>query len=88
MLEFLSVAKRITLYLARISPQQTIDGLVQELRRQLHEEEPGGSGLLGSAPHSEGPVGSDFRTLLQQAAAGECVRRCWIVSLYVQKART
>eukprot|EP00775_Hariotina_reticulata_P013221 gene13221-13351_t len=39
MLEFLGVSKRICLYLARISPQQTIDHLVYEISLQLHEEE-------------------------------------------------
>lgn len=38
MLEYFSVAQRICLYLARISPQQTIDHLVYELSLGLHED--------------------------------------------------
>jgi hypothetical protein len=51
MLEYLGVSKRICLYLARISPQQTIDHLVYEISLQLHEEEgaAGGSSSSGAA---------------------------------------
>lgn len=38
MLEYFSVAQRICLYLARISPQQTIDHLVYEVSLGLHED--------------------------------------------------
>jgi hypothetical protein len=48
MLEYLSVSKRICLYLARISPQQTIDHLVYEISLQLHEIE----GAAGSGSSS------------------------------------
>jgi hypothetical protein len=37
-LEYFSVAQRICLYLARISPQQTIDHLVYEVSLGLHED--------------------------------------------------
>jgi hypothetical protein len=47
MLEYLGVSKRICLYLARISPQQTIDHLVYEISLQLHEEE-GAAGSSGN----------------------------------------
>ena len=44
MLEYLGVAKRICLYLARINPQQTIDHLVYEVsRQQLEDEGPAGA---------------------------------------------
>ncbi|CAI5980131.1 unnamed protein product, partial [Closterium sp. NIES-64] len=36
---YFSVAKRISLYLARISPQQTIDHLVYELSQRMSEED-------------------------------------------------
>lgn len=49
MLEYLGVAQRICLYLARTSPQQTIDHLVYELSLQLLEEEP--------PPGAGGPAG-------------------------------
>lgn len=63
MLEYFSVGKRIALYLARISPQQTIDHLVYETSLQLHEEEPGQS-PLGSAHQSDGSL--EFTSLLQE----------------------
>lgn len=47
MLEYLGVSKRICLYLARISPQQTIDHLVYEISLQLHEEEGAAGGAAG-----------------------------------------
>jgi hypothetical protein len=70
MLEFFSVGKRIGLYLARISPQQTIDHLMFELSLQLYEEEPGCTGPLGSGQPQEPSPGGDFGELLQEGAAG------------------
>lgn len=43
LLEYLGVAKRICLYLARVSPQQTIDHLVYEASLLLHEDDPMGN---------------------------------------------
>lgn len=37
--KFFCVGKRLALYLARVSPQPTIDGLVWEVSQQLHEED-------------------------------------------------
>jgi len=35
---YLTVAKRVVLYMARAAPQQSIDHLVTEAARQLHED--------------------------------------------------
>ncbi|KAG2450803.1 hypothetical protein HYH02_004640 [Chlamydomonas schloesseri] len=44
MLEFFGVAKRIVLFLARVSPAETLGYLAIELAKQQQEEEPGGGG--------------------------------------------
>jgi hypothetical protein len=76
MLEYLGVAKRICLYLARVSPQQTIDHLVYEVSLQLLEEEaPGGSGHTGSSGSGSaagGPGGAAAAGAGAGAAAGGC----------------
>lgn len=35
---YLTVAKRVVLYMARAAPQQSMDHLVTEAARQLHED--------------------------------------------------
>jgi hypothetical protein len=80
MLEYLGVSKRICLYLARISPQQTIDHLVYEISLQLHEEEgaagsgssSGAAGLGGGAAAAglAGAAPLQFADVLVLGAAG------------------
>jgi hypothetical protein len=65
MLEYLGVSKRICLYLARISPQQTIDHLVYEISLQLHEEE----GASGSSSSGSGVAAAAGGGQLGQAVA-------------------
>jgi hypothetical protein len=84
MLEYLGVSKRICLYLARISPQQTIDHLVYEISLQLHEEEgaagsgssSGAAGLGGGAAVAglAGAAPLQFADVLVLGAAGEMRR--------------
>eukprot|EP00850_Spirogloea_muscicola_P018806 SM000176S03137 [mRNA] locus=s176:102016:119238:- [translate_table: standard] len=54
---YFSVAKRISLYLARISPQSTIDHLVYELAQRMLEEDPD---PLGDRQQMEGSSGADL----------------------------
>lgn len=53
MLEFFGVAKRIVLFLARVSPAETLGYLAIELAKQQQEEEPGGSGGAEAAGGAE-----------------------------------
>jgi len=82
MLEFLGVSKRICLYLARISPQQTIDHLVYEISLQLHEEEGAaaaaggagaGAGAEGKLSRSPQPLSQllEFASVLEMDATGQ-----------------
>ncbi len=60
LMEFFAVGKRIALYLARISPQQTIDHLAYETSLALLEEDPSNgsnSGTHGSNSSGFGPGG-------------------------------
>ena len=59
---YMTVAKRIVLFLARAAPQQSIDHLVTEAARQLHEE--------GNAPPPAGAGGDSPRS--QVRALGIC----------------
>lgn len=80
MLEYLSVSKRICLYLARKNAQQTIDHLVYEVSLQLLEDEvPAASGSSGGSAtgssgllHHRAGAPLEFAGVLQQHA-GVCV---------------
>ncbi|WIA40102.1 hypothetical protein OEZ86_013510 [Tetradesmus obliquus] len=84
MLEYLGVSKRICLYLARISPQQTIDHLVYEISLQLHEEEPAGGNSGSSAAAAAAAAGGglaggaplQFADVLACDAAVSCYQIC------------
>eukprot|EP00850_Spirogloea_muscicola_P016988 SM000142S00502 [mRNA] locus=s142:28293:45159:+ [translate_table: standard] len=54
---YFSVAKRISLYLARISPRSTIDHLVYELAQRMLEDDPD---PLGERQQMEGSSGADL----------------------------
>ncbi len=62
MLDFFAVGKRIVLFLARVSPPETIGYLAIELAKQQLEPEPGGGG--------GGPGGGASGRLAGRVAAG------------------
>ena len=64
-LHFFNVGKRIALFLARTSPQQTIDHLVYEISQQISEQD-------GDSAAMESPSGvsSCIRVSMNTHAAG------------------
>lgn len=92
MLEYLSVGKRICLYLARVGPQQTIDHLVYEISLHLHEEETappaagGGGHVLGSNGQEQQAAPLQFTAVFTQPPPGKCA--CTYLSIAMDRIPT